>query len=504
MIDNNDIIYLKQCLLKMSIPSGLEISKNKIRNPNKWLTEEELKFIKDKIYWGRSLIEMLYCIKHDIFDIPLCPTCGKLISFGKGYKKHCSISCAHKDPEVIQKTKDTYEKLGGKEYKKKIRQKNIETCLKKYGVENPLQSDEIKQKSKQTCLKRYGVEYVLQDKNIRKRIQNTCLEKYGVITPGKAEEVKEKIKQTCLEKYGVEYSFQSEEVKEKSKRTCLEKYGVEYATQNSEIKKKIRNSFINNFGYTTPFAKPEIREKIKTLFIKKYGVDNALAAKEVQDKITYTMEAKYGTRDILHTEYGINKTKETLLEKYGVDNISKYRPSRIKYENTMMDKYGSKVYCKSEDYIKHKNKIIDKISETKRKNNSFNVSKPEEFIYNILKENYTDVKREYNEDPRYPWHCDFYIPKIDTFIELQGYYTHGKHPFNKNSKEDIDRLNKLKIKYKDYYENKGKWPQIISVWTESDVLKRNKAKEENLKYIEIFTIKEEEIIQILKNEKILK
>ena len=28
--------------------------------------------------------------------------------------------------------------------------------------------------------------------------------------------------------------------------------------------------------------------------------------------------------------------------------------------------------------------------------------------------------------------------------------------------------------------------------------------EENLKYIEIFTIKEEEIIQILKNEKILK
>ena len=118
MIDNNDIIYLKQCLLKMSIPSGLEISKNKIKNPNKWLTKEELKFIKDKIYWGRSLTEMLYCIKHDIFDIPLCPTCGKLISFGKGYKKHCSISCAHKDPEVIQKTKDTYEKLGGKEYKK--------------------------------------------------------------------------------------------------------------------------------------------------------------------------------------------------------------------------------------------------------------------------------------------------------------------------------------------------------------------------------------------------
>lgn len=75
--------------------------------------------------------------------------------------------------------------------------------------------------------------------------------------------------------------------------------------------------------------------------------------------------------------------------------------------------------------------------------------------------------------------------------------------FNKNSKEDIDRLNKLKLKYKNYYENKGKWPPIITVWTESDVLKRNKAKKEKLKYIEIFTIKEEEIIQILKDEEIL-
>ncbi len=502
MINDSDIIHLKQCFLKMSTHSG-EINKSRLKNPSKWLTDKELKFIKDKIYWGRSLVEILFCIKNDIFDIPLCPTCGKLITFKKGYAKHCSLSCAHKDPVVIQKINDTYEKLG-EEYKEKIKQKYKETCLKRYGVESPLQSKEIKEKSKQTCLKKYGVEYTLQDKNIRKRIQDTCLEKYGVTTPSKAEEVKEKIKETCLEKYGVECALQAEEVKEKSKQTCLEKYGVENPAQNDKIHEKIRNSFIKNFGYTTPFAKPEIKEKIKEYFIEKYGVDNTLAVKEVQDKITYTMEAKYGSRDILHTEYGINKTKETLLKKYGVDNISKYRPSRIKYENTMLSKYGSKTYCTSEDYIKHKNEIIDKISETKIKNHSFNFSKPEEFLYNLLKENYDDVKREYNKDSRYPWHCDFYLPKIDTFIELQGYYTHGGHPFNENSKEDIDRLNKLKIKYKDYYEKKGKWPQVISVWTESDVLKRNTAKKENLKYIEIFTIKKEEIIQILKNEKILK
>jgi len=33
------------------------------------------------------------------------------------------------------------------------------TCLKKYGVENPYQSEKIKKKIKKTCLKKYGQEY---------------------------------------------------------------------------------------------------------------------------------------------------------------------------------------------------------------------------------------------------------------------------------------------------------------------------------------------------------
>lgn len=148
--------------------------------------------------------------------------------------------------------------------------------------------------------------------------------------------------------------------------------------------------------------------------------------------------------------------------------------------------------------------MLTKYQILKEKNNSFNKSKPEEFLYKILKENYKEVLRQYNQDERYPWHCDFYLPEIDTFIELQGYYTHGKHPYNPTNQEDVNRLSKLKSKYKKYYNNKGKWPQQIVVWTESDVMKRNKAKTENLKYIEIFSIKENEIIQKLKDEKILK
>ncbi len=35
--------------------------------------------------------------------------------------------------------------------------KSKQTCLEKYGVENPFQSQEVKDKCKQTCLEKYGV-----------------------------------------------------------------------------------------------------------------------------------------------------------------------------------------------------------------------------------------------------------------------------------------------------------------------------------------------------------
>jgi len=43
-----------------------------------------------------------------------------------------------------------------------------QTCLKRYGVENPSQLEEVKQKVRETCLKKYGAEYVTQLPEIRR------------------------------------------------------------------------------------------------------------------------------------------------------------------------------------------------------------------------------------------------------------------------------------------------------------------------------------------------
>ena len=82
------------------------------------------------------------------------------------------------------------------------------------------------------------------DKHVQEKSSTTCLKRYGVEKPGQSEKIKEKVRKTCLERYGVENTFQSKEKKEKIKKTCLERYGVENISQKHISKKSI--GLLNN------------------------------------------------------------------------------------------------------------------------------------------------------------------------------------------------------------------------------------------------------------------
>ena len=136
----------------------------------------ELKNISEKLYWYTWNLT-----KH-----PKCPVCDKpvkFINFSSGYQKYCSKKCSNSSLDKQNKTK--------------------QTCLKKYGVENPRQSQLIKNKATQTYLKKYGVENPSQNNKIKEKIKQSNINKYGVEYIGQVDVIKDKIKQTCLEKYGV-------------------------------------------------------------------------------------------------------------------------------------------------------------------------------------------------------------------------------------------------------------------------------------------------------------
>ena len=86
--------------------------------------------------------------------------CGDKTSFwnlNKGYKKYCSVKCSRNSKEIIEKIK--------------------QTCLEKYGVENPSQSEKVKEKFKETNIKRFGVENPAQSEKVKEKYKETCIKR---------------------------------------------------------------------------------------------------------------------------------------------------------------------------------------------------------------------------------------------------------------------------------------------------------------------------------------
>ena len=297
---------------------------------------------------------------------------------------------------------------------------------------------------------------------------------------------KEKAKKTNLERYGDEYYHN----KEKVKLTCLKKYGVESPLNaNSAFRKKWESENLKKYGKKTK-TNPQKAAETK---LKKYGDVNFSNRKKARE----TMIERYGAETTLQSKVLLDKVRKTKLEKYGNEN---YVNSK-KVRETMIERYGVENPYQLESV---RNKIdYSKVIESKRKNHTFNTSKEEEKMYKILIKNFPKytILRGY-EDERYKnpnngnrFICDFYIKELDLFIELNGHYTHGKHPFDEKNKEDVALLNEYKTKTAPSYK------MIIEVWANRDVLKRKIAKENHLNYLTFYgsKLKEEEIISKINN-----
>ena len=276
------------------------------------------------------------------------------------------------------------------------------------------------EKVKEYWISHYGVDNPAKTDFVKKKMRETNLRKYGFNCSSKSEIVKEKTKQTCLKRYGVEYAGQIEEAKEKSKKTCLEKYGSEYYIGSKDCLEK-----------TIEFSR------------QNYNVDWFTKSEEIK-----------------------NKAKKTMLRRYGVE-YSMQIPKNKEYMSYLMSSY----------------EMQERRYNTMKRNHTFNSSSTEEELFLYIKSRFPTVVRQYKDKNRYPYFCDFYIPELDYFIELQGYYTHGKHPFDPNSNEDLQLIEYYKKKY-------GEDCQPITIWSIKDVEKRDCAKRNHLNFKEVWSLED--------------
>ena len=247
-----------------------------------------------------------------------------------------------------------------------------------------------------------------------------------------------------------------DEIKEKTKRTLLERYGDSHYNNRN----KCRQTCLEKYGVDNPMSLDSVKDKIKETNIKRYGVEWSAQNKEINQKTINTQIKKYG--GVFNPE----KVKKTNIEKYGVEKP--FMSSDI--QNKIRDK---------------KDIILQKVNNTKRINGTFNSSNTEKASKTLLIEKFgiDNVIEQYKSD-LYPFYCDFYIKNLDLYIECNYHWTHGKHKFNKDNIDDIEKLNIWKQKNTPFYNT------AINTWAHRDIEKFNCADKNNLNYKAFYSLDE--------------
>lgn len=178
------------------------------------------------------------------------------------------------------------------------------------------------ERRRQTCLEKYGADNPSRVSEFQNNRTNTMLERYGVVNYFQADEFQEKAIATSLERYGTEFPCQSEEVKEKSKQTCLERYGVENPTANSEIRAKQINACLEKYGAVSSLGNSEIREKGKKTMLERYGYEQAGNCPELLQKAAETR---------LRNGNGVSTSTQQLQVKAMLDKIAPHYEHELNY-----------------------------------------------------------------------------------------------------------------------------------------------------------------------------
>ena len=267
-----------------------------------------------------KLLERCYCILHNITERQHCKVCGNDVKFAgsnEGYNIYCSYKCMSNSNEV--------------------KQKKINTCMQRYGVSAPAESQIVKEHARETFLKNYGVDHPFKSEIIKGKIKKTNLSRFGSENVSSNQRIHKKKCDTNLKNYGVEYFFKTDKFKELSKKTNLEKYGTEIAVQSDVIKQKLSNTFkdVNVIK--------RMKENIKKTSLQRYGKENPMQNQMVKSKCEASIYSKYGVYNVMHNVDIVKKlTTKNLTKSYQhfINSIKEYDCVPLFDIRTWIDKSG--------------------------------------------------------------------------------------------------------------------------------------------------------------------
>jgi hypothetical protein len=359
----------------------------------------------------RQLSEKIYYVLNEIKH-PLNCVCGEhlsFIGFKNGYRKTC----------------------GKKECSVKSRK---ETCLEKWGVDNPKKSAEILEKEKTKILEKWNGKHYMLDDKIKSKFKDTMLEKWGVEWAQQNDQIMEKSLQTWKE------NPLREEINKERKEKILNKS----ADEKSKIEQEKKNTIIERFGSLEEFNKFR-NDKIRKSSLEKFGTEHHLSAKEVIKK-------------------RIESYKRNITEK-----IIEILPENLKYIDRVNNQNETDIYinincsdCEKDFQITRQLLVQRKNSEQKicLNCNPINVGKSnsEEEVYQFIRSIYSgEIIQRFRLSEK---EIDIYLPELKIGFEYNGLYWHSN--LYKSSNFHVDKTK--------FFESQS--IALIHIWEDDWLYKR--------------------------------
>lgn len=435
-----------------------------------------------------TVASVVYRITHDLEDIPTCPICGNYVDFKnytEGFQKFCSHECY-----IISKINDAKERVRclNKVYEDSPYYTNTQFTIEE--LESYIINSEGKIISPHVCWKNakkykglYEFLTTYFDEPIDENYENVASVIYriknDIITYPKCLVCNEN-KVKFLDYYRGYRKFCSNACRESEKgmalthetyvNNCLEQYGVDNLAKTDFVKNKIKKHFMDNYGVVNPMQIDFVKKKAKETSLKHWGSESFIGSEEGRRK------TKEWWDNITQEQLDeINESKKkSYLKKYGV--IHNLLIPEVYERAHRLEAYEQGWQTKKDRCVTDKSAVEDEFNE-----------------YLINRFGIDGFERQYIDKERYNYRCDFYIKSLDLFIEIQGTWTHGNHPYDFDSVEDNLLLEFWKEKAKE--KPGGYYDTAIQNWINKDVKKRNVAWDNKLNYLEIFSKKGKEAIE---------
>ena len=465
-----------------------------VRSKDKWIN---IKMYILSSVKSRQYKEFLYLLQHD-WVAPVCRHCGGELKFDYGYKEYCSHKCARAHQHTGAEASATRRKNRALSDETVTIDKNnlaaydsiyIPLLVEDGRLSKHFTAAKTANNAEHSCIRYADIRYWLSN---RIPWSNSWSETIYCIYNGIIEcphckicgkhvtyiSFKKGYRKYCSQKCcagdkDIQNRISAANIKNASTRGEKISAAKQSKTQ-SEIEQAVKKSKNTRFERYGNENYNNIKQQQLTN-LKRYGHVCALHAPLIKEK--YHIKFSPEVRKLL-SEQSKARWKDISFRK---SNIEKMKHAQKKLSE---EKKQLKINCYNKWWVSlteyYRQEWLYKVYKTKKLHNTLNTSQPEEELAAYILQKFPDMKRQYRSQ-EYPFACDFYIPCIDTYIELQGTWTHGGHPYT-GSPEDIAVVESWQAKETPYYDT------AVNIWTVRDVNKRKTAEKNGLRYYELFPV----------------